>query len=577
MASVAVSAVGTWAYNVGIYVLVYDRARSAVWLAAVTAGRYIPALALSWLAGRLADRFPRRAIAVVADLTSAACMVALFAAAAAHWALWVLILVAAVSSTASRAQRAALLSLAADVVVESRLARTTLLISTSEAVAAAVGSALAAALLLEFSAGVTFILNGVSFVVSAILLSGVRSANNRRRRPEWTGSVAARKRAAKPAVWPLLATRAVAAYTFGADVVLLTVVASRDLGSGTGSYGWLLAASGAGGLVAAVMLRNRDARRRTAEVATAAMFLCALPLALFVFRLGLPGSLAVQLVRGAGSVVVVSTVMAALQRAVPSELSGRIFGSAQSLTLLGTCVGAVATPGLLGLVGLHATLVIDALAPGLLQIALAYYLRRFDRADAPALVALDPRVTLLHHLDLLRDATRAMLYELAEGVANMGASPGEVIVQEGGASDALYVLVAGKAQVTGQGPGGPKVLRDLSAPAYFGEIGLIRGVPRTATVTATSECALWRIPAQVFLTALSQAGVSGALAGTVRLRFAGAPPLAGAVVGDPGHLARPPGDKSAIRAGALRPCLSAADRLDRTQLTTTRHDRSKAQ
>jgi CRP-like cAMP-binding protein len=62
----------------------------------------------------------------------------------------------------------------------------------------------------------------------------------------------------------------------------------------------------------------------------------------------------------------------------------------------------------------------------------------------------------------------------------------------------------------------------MTAPSYFGEIGLIRHVPRTATNTALTDCLIWRIDGQTFLAALagsspSQAllqGIAGRLAAT---------------------------------------------------------------
>ena len=527
VASVAVSNLGSAAYNVGIAVYAYTHTHSATWVAIATVGRYVPALALSWQAGRFADRFARRSLAVVCNLASAITMVVLTLGALLHWPLLGLVLIAAVSSTVSRVQQSAVLALAADVVVESQLAKATLLMNTAQAVAAAAGSALAAALLLGLQAPVLFFFNSLSFAFSATLLSGVTPAKSRAvRRWRRTGGPGCARWGGRR-LWPLLLSRVLVAYGYGTDLVLLTLVADRELGSGIGGYGWLLAATGAGGLVAALLLRALHARQRSAVMATGGLLLYTLPLALFVFRTDLAAGMAVQVVRGVGIVVAASTVMAAIQHSVPSELSGRVFGSVQSLVLAGTCVGAVATPLLVHLAGLDGALVIGATVPAVVQLAAVPGLARFDRADVALLVALDPRVVVLRELDLFHDASRATLYELADGVSESSAGPGEVIIAQGEPAGAFYVMVSGEAVVTVATPEGPALLRRLAAPAYFGEIGLVRGVPRTATVTATSPSVVWRIPAEVFLSALSQAGVSSALGETVRLRFETGPKAVG--------------------------------------------------
>jgi CRP-like cAMP-binding protein len=53
----------------------------------------------------------------------------------------------------------------------------------------------------------------------------------------------------------------------------------------------------------------------------------------------------------------------------------------------------------------------------------------------------------------------------------------------------------------------------------MGEIGIVHGVARTATVTAVKPCRLWRIPAESFLVAASAAGLSSSLVEDVRLRL----------------------------------------------------------
>jgi CRP-like cAMP-binding protein len=518
IASIAVSGFGTWSYNVGIAVYAFQMTHSATWVAVVTVGRYVPAIVLSWRLSALLDRLPRRGLAIGGDVVCAAVMVALSILGGAHAPVWLVTIVAAVSSTAARIQAAGVLSLAADVVAESQLARASVLTAASEAVATAAGSAAASLLLLRFDPPALFLVNAATFLLSAALLAGVPSVPVRRRPPASRSDDGRRAPSVHTQVWPLQASRAVAAYVYGMDVVLLTVIAHRQIGSGAGGYGWLLAAAGLGGLLALAPARRfLTGGSMTASVSSAAMACYCLPLLVFVTSPPLAGGIAVQVVRGAGAVIVTSSVMSALQWGVPSAEAGRVFGATQSLVLVGTCVGSLTTPVLLSVWGFGTTIVIGAVAPLTAQLLLQPLLTRFHRRDPHLVATLDPRLAVLRRLDMLRDASRATLYRVADAVSESAVPAGTVLMHEGEASDALYVIVSGEVEVTG-GPG-RQVYRRQSGPDYVGEIGLIRGIPRTATVTTLTPCRVWRVPGEVFLAATSEAGASGALLDTLRIRF----------------------------------------------------------
>ena len=521
--STAVSALGTWSYNVGIAVYAYQETQSTTWVAIATVGRYIPALLITWWGTRIARRFPQRTVAVVADSFCAAVMLALGAVAFVHGSLVLAIALAALSSGVSRVQNSAALTVAADVVPESRLARTALLLSTWESVATALGPAIAAVVLAVTTPAVLFVLNGATFAASSVLLAQV--AADRRPRPAprlGEATTDATYRAAVRTVWPLLATRTIAALVYGADIVLLAVVATEQLNQGTRGYGWLLAGAGAGGLAAAWILRSRSVLRTA--MASGGLVLYALPLLVFVLRPDLAESLVVQGLRGFGAVVVTVTVTAGLQRGIPSTAAGPVFGLTHSLVLAGTCTGAIVAPVLLGAVGLTTTLVIVAVVPVLLQLAVLPGLVFFDRTGAAALAALEPRVEVLRRLTLFHDASRATLYNLADRAVEQRPAAGTRVIVEGAEADALYVLVGGSVDVTHGNAESQTFLRTMTSPAYFGEIGLVHGVPRTATVTANEATVLWRIPAGAFLDGAAQAGLSNALTENVRRRFTTAAP-----------------------------------------------------
>jgi CRP-like cAMP-binding protein len=77
--------------------------------------------------------------------------------------------------------------------------------------------------------------------------------------------------------------------------------------------------------------------------------------------------------------------------------------------------------------------------------------------------------------------------------------PGEVVIRAGEPADAFYVIVRGRAGVAGE-----HLSRTLREGDYFGEIALIDGGPRSATVIAVDELRTLRIPKSAFLALLAR-------------------------------------------------------------------------
>jgi CRP/FNR family cyclic AMP-dependent transcriptional regulator len=77
-------------------------------------------------------------------------------------------------------------------------------------------------------------------------------------------------------------------------------------------------------------------------------------------------------------------------------------------------------------------------------------------------------------------------------------SPGAVVVEAGQPSNAFYLVLGGRARVVG------KSRRTLAMGDYFGEMGLIDGEPRSATIVAEDELQVMSLPRRPFLRLLNQ-------------------------------------------------------------------------
>jgi len=177
---------------------------------------------------------------------------------------------------------------------------------------------------------------------------------------------------------------------------------------------------------------------------------------------------------------------------------GRLFGLLGTVFVVGILVGNVVAGIAVDVIGLKATMVLGSvllIACGLLALPRA---RRLDRRSAESAAAVADRVAVLRRLRIFDGASQATLESVAAAATDLHVTPGTVVVREGETGDAFYVVRAGSFTVSPVG-------RTLDVDDYFGEIGILEGVPRTATVTAATDADLYRIEADAFVAAVNEA------------------------------------------------------------------------
>jgi hypothetical protein len=183
-----------------------------------------------------------------------------------------------------------------------------------------------------------------------------------------------------------------------------------------------------------------------------------------------------------------------MQRAVPEDVLARVFGVLDSMMLVSIAIGAALAPTFVDLIGMRGTLIgVGAILPVLALVSWPR-LREIDRAaEVPA----RPLELLLGH-PIFAPLPPPRLEQLAQLLSERRVAAGEVIVRQGEPGDDFFLVAEGRVRVTVDGA----AAGELGPGEGFGEIALLRDVPRTATVEALEETTLYALERTEFLNVL---------------------------------------------------------------------------
>jgi MFS family permease len=500
------SVLGSWSYGIALGVYAY-REGGATAVGIVGIITLLPAAVLAPFLSTLADRFRRERVMIASDVVRAALMVTsamVIAAGGPPAVVYAIVGVASIAGTVFRPAQAALLP--SLVRTPQELTAANVASSTVESIGIFVGPAVGGVLLAFTSVEVVFLVNALSYVWSAGLVLGIHTQPPEpvevEARPSFISEMTAG--AARIALEPKLRllTGLYAAQTLVAGAVSVFIVSAALglLDMGAAGVGWLNTAAGAGSLVGGLVALGL-AQRRLARTFALGVVLYGLPLALIAAWPTVPMALAALALIGVGSSVTDVSVITLLQRAVPDAVLARVLGAVESM-LLGTMgLGALLAPALIGLGGIRvAMLVIGALLPAL--VALSWLgLRRID-AEATAPLHVD----LLARVPFFGPLPTATLERLASQLEEVSLPAGTLVLREGDPGDRFYIVAEGEVEIEGRthGPG-----------SFFGEIALLRDVPRTTSVLARTDVQLLTLDRDEFLAAVTGHEPSAAAADAV--------------------------------------------------------------
>jgi CRP-like cAMP-binding protein/MFS family permease len=555
-----ISTTGSWAYNVALLAFVFSRTHSLGWVGAAGLVRFVPQLLTSAYGGVLAERLERIRLMVASDLLCMGWQAALAALAALHGPPAVALVLAALTSVSGVVYGPATAATIPSLVDEDDLTAANALNSTIEQLVVIAGPAVGALLLLVSSPAVVFAVNAGSFLASALLVGTLRVRSRPvdvteggQAGPLHQMMVGVRAIAGLSAARTLVAYSVLVSFVYGTDTVLFVGVSAHRLGTGAEGFGYLLAGMGLGGVLMAAAVDRLAGSERLAGIILLGALGYTLPTALLVVIHAAWLAFVVEVFRGGSTLVVDVLAITALQRAVPGELLARVFGVFFAFVLGAIALGTVITPAITTTWGLDTGLWAMAVGPAAVAVAGLPALLAIDRQTLARTRELEPKVALLEGLGLFAGATRPILERLAGAAVSVEVAPGRAVVREGDAADAVYVLASGEVAVSARGEvGGPEVaIRTMRAPAYFGEIGVLARIPRTATVTAVGPCRCERIDGEALLEALTASPPSTSLMENARSRLALTHPSRELAYAEPGEPGGPGG--AGGRGGPERP------------------------
>jgi len=290
----------------------------------------------------------------------------------------------------------------------------------------------------------------------------------------------------------MLALLTAEAAVVGALDVLFVILAVTVLGRSQAWAGYLNAAYGVGAILAAPVGVLLVGRRLGVPILGAALVLSG-ALAAVAAGPGLAGTVVLLTLAGASRALLDVASRSLLQRSVPAQSLGQVFGLVEGLTFAGLAIGAVLVPLLvhlggsaLALLGVAAVLPLAAAAGGRALLSL----------DAQAPV---PVVQIaLRSTPLFAELPAPALEGVAAALTPAEVPAGEAVIRQGEQGDAYYLIAAGQFDVVQDG----RLLRRCGRGEGVGEIALLHAVTRTASVVARTDVTVYKLAREPFLTAV---------------------------------------------------------------------------
>ena len=291
----------------------------------------------------------------------------------------------------------------------------------------------------------------------------------------------------------LVATMGLTMVQLGFVDVLIVILAFDIIGTGDAGVGYLTASIGVGAVVGAAFAIGLAARWRSSRSFRWGVTWSGLSVAGIATQPSLAGVFLAM--SGAGGALADVNGRMMLQRLIPDKQLSRAFGVLESLYMAGEGIGSFLASLLVVALGPRWTLVIAGV---LLPTAALLGRRAFIALDVGVRIPSE-EMALLRSTRLFAPLPTPMLERLARNLIPIRVPEGAVVIRQGEVGDRFYAIVEGEVEVLE----GERRVTTLGPGGSFGEIALLRDVPRTATVVATTASRLLALDRDEFLRAIT--------------------------------------------------------------------------
>ncbi len=361
-----VSRIGDGVHSLALLWIAYKWGKSGIIIAAVMVAFSLPGVLVSPLAGQIADRMRRARIMAATDIVQAVCVFALSFLAFSHALnLWNLIAITVVMSVAQGFFMPASLSIVPQIVKQEEITKANALVQIGSSFSILIGPLVGVSLIALIGLPLAFAANGVSFLLSALLLYGIKTVALSVQ-AQVTSFIASIKDGLKlikqhPIVSRLIGKAAIINLFYGSVTIIIPLFAGNIYHMGAKGIGFMMGAFAAGIFVSSIVMGSVRITTSDRIVVSFSTLLMGVMFIVFGTLCNFYISLLSLFLIGAGVNISNVSIISVYQKRLPDQVLGRIMSFLGAIALSLLPVSYALTGVLVSLIGTRSILIVSGI------------------------------------------------------------------------------------------------------------------------------------------------------------------------------------------------------------------------